>query len=268
MKIFEMKRDGVYGIGFIDPNTIYEKVLKEEPKDTKANLLMFLKELNARSEIVTPNLAFASVLLATGVIAEIGTAAWFMVQERELPAAINWTANWPDNAKNLQTQEFSERTWTILKYNEGKAASWTSPTGDKWTAYYLRWEPGRVAQNLASAHTPDVCLPASGLNLVSDEGFRSIDVPGMTMPFHAYVFASSSRRAWVFHCLMDDRPVVGQEPTGAAELSRASRIRNALEGRRNLGQRILGISITGPSSLEEAEQELRRTLSNLINIQL
>ena len=47
MKIFELKRDRVYDIGFIDPNTIYEKVLKEEPKDTEANLLMFLKELNA-----------------------------------------------------------------------------------------------------------------------------------------------------------------------------------------------------------------------------
>jgi hypothetical protein len=54
MKIFEMKRDGVYGIGFIDPNTIYEKVLIEEPKDTEANLLMFLKELNARPDILFP----------------------------------------------------------------------------------------------------------------------------------------------------------------------------------------------------------------------
>ena len=49
-----MKRDEVYGIGFIDPNTIYEKVLKEEPKDTEANLLIFLKEVNARPEIVFP----------------------------------------------------------------------------------------------------------------------------------------------------------------------------------------------------------------------
>ena len=54
MKIFELQRDGVYGIGFIDPNTIYEKVLKEEPKDTEDNLLMFLTELNARPDIVFP----------------------------------------------------------------------------------------------------------------------------------------------------------------------------------------------------------------------
>ena len=54
MKIFEMKRGGVYGIGFIDPNTIYEKVLKEEPKDTERSLLKFLKQLNTEPEILLP----------------------------------------------------------------------------------------------------------------------------------------------------------------------------------------------------------------------
>ena len=54
MKISEMKRDGVYGIGFIDPNTIYEKVLKEEPKDTEESLLMFLKNLYTKPEILLP----------------------------------------------------------------------------------------------------------------------------------------------------------------------------------------------------------------------
>lgn len=214
-----------------------------------------------------PHIAFASVLLVTGVAAEIGTDAWYHVRERTLPPAVKWTASWPESARNLQTQEFSERTWTILKYNEGKAASWTSPSGDRWTAYYLRWEPGRVAQNLASAHTPDVCLPATGMKLENDEGIYPVSLPGLTMPFHAYIFASASRQAWVFHCLMDDRPSAGGSPAAAAPLSRASRLRNALEGRRNLGQRILGISITGPSTLEEAEQELRRTLSNMITIQ-
>lgn len=212
-----------------------------------------------------PTLAFASVLLITGVVAEIGTVAWFHVRERNLPPAVMWTADWPASAKNLKAEEFSERTWTILKYNEGKAAAWTSPAGNRWTAYYLRWEPGRVAQNLASAHTPDVCLPATGMRLISEEGVRNVEIEGLTMPFTAYIFESSTRRAWVFHCLLDDRP--GGESRVAEPLSRASRIRNALEGRRNLGQRILGISITGPSSLEAAEQELRQTLSQMISIQ-
>ena len=54
MKIFELKRDGVYGIGFIDPNTINEIVLNNYKQDTEDSLLMFLKELNSRPEILFP----------------------------------------------------------------------------------------------------------------------------------------------------------------------------------------------------------------------
>ena len=54
--MFEMKRDGVYGIGFIDPNTINAAVL-ENPhytKDTEKSLLMFLKELHTNADILLP----------------------------------------------------------------------------------------------------------------------------------------------------------------------------------------------------------------------
>jgi len=56
MKMFEMKRDGVYGIGFIDPNTVNAAVL-EDPyytKDTEKSLLMFLKQLHTNADIVLP----------------------------------------------------------------------------------------------------------------------------------------------------------------------------------------------------------------------
>jgi hypothetical protein len=54
MKIYEMKRDGRYGIGFIDPNTINEEVWSRHPKETEKSLLQFLKQLNTQPEIVFP----------------------------------------------------------------------------------------------------------------------------------------------------------------------------------------------------------------------
>jgi hypothetical protein len=54
MKIFELKRAGVYGIGFIDPNTVNEEVLRRNPKDTEKMLLRFLKALNTKPEILLP----------------------------------------------------------------------------------------------------------------------------------------------------------------------------------------------------------------------
>ena len=56
MKMFEMKRDDVYGIGFIDPNTVNAAVL-EDPyytKETEKSLLMFLKQLHTNADILLP----------------------------------------------------------------------------------------------------------------------------------------------------------------------------------------------------------------------
>ena len=54
MKMFEMKRDGVYGIGFIDPNTVNANVLEGQytSKDTEDSLLIFLKQLNTNADIL------------------------------------------------------------------------------------------------------------------------------------------------------------------------------------------------------------------------
>ena len=51
-----MKRDGVYGIGFIDPNTVHAKALDNKfyKEDTEKSLLMFLGELNTNAEILLP----------------------------------------------------------------------------------------------------------------------------------------------------------------------------------------------------------------------
>ena len=56
MKMFEMKRDGVYGIGFIDPNTVNAEMVEQAlyKEDTKKSLLMFLKELNTNADILLP----------------------------------------------------------------------------------------------------------------------------------------------------------------------------------------------------------------------
>ena len=54
MKMFEMKRDGVFGIGFIDPNTIYEKMVIEFKEETEEIFCTFFKVLNTQSEILFP----------------------------------------------------------------------------------------------------------------------------------------------------------------------------------------------------------------------
>ena len=55
MKMSEMKKIGRYGVGFIDPNTINQKIWEEfSREDTERFLLEFLKRLNTQPEILLP----------------------------------------------------------------------------------------------------------------------------------------------------------------------------------------------------------------------
>ena len=57
MKIFELKRDGVYGIGFIDPNTVNEYTWKLDAyheKSVEESMLEFFKRLKYNEDILLP----------------------------------------------------------------------------------------------------------------------------------------------------------------------------------------------------------------------
>ena len=57
MKIYEMKKGGRYGIGFVDPNTINEYIWKLDPyykKSVEESMLQFFKELKYNEDILHP----------------------------------------------------------------------------------------------------------------------------------------------------------------------------------------------------------------------
>ena len=92
MKIFELERDGVYGIGFIDPNTVNETVLNNHKQDTENSLLMFLKELNTKSEILLPyNFKWVSLSCTTNFIFAYSMLS--VVDELCMPAYTNICAD-------------------------------------------------------------------------------------------------------------------------------------------------------------------------------
>ena len=56
MKMYEMKKSGRYGIGFIDPNIVNEKTwtYRWYQADVEKNMLEFLKRLNTNEHILLP----------------------------------------------------------------------------------------------------------------------------------------------------------------------------------------------------------------------
>ena len=70
--------------------------------------------------------------------------------------------------------------------------------------YYLRWLPGRVSKFLAGGHYPTVCLPASGLRLVSELEPFVCQVGALSIPFVTYLFDDGGRDVYVFHAILED----------------------------------------------------------------
>jgi hypothetical protein len=160
--------------------------------------------------------------------------------------------------------DFPERTRAILKYNEGETASWTTPEGYQFQMYYVRWYPGRVSKFLSGAHYPTVCLPATGFVLKAETGPFTCETPALDIPFASFLFDAGGRSVYVYHAIIEDVTFPEGEKIDYRQVASSERIDSVLRGHRNLGQRVIGISVTGPFARDQAEVIVQETLSRIV----
>lgn len=211
-------------------------------------------------------LAFVVFGFAWVIASEVATESWYRYHEAKLPLAAEWNVRWPEKAPGYKPGELPERTRAILKYNIGETSSWQSPDGFSWNMYYIRWFPGRVSKFLSGAHYPTVCLPATGLKLVAETGRFECPAGNMEIPFNTFLFEAGTQQVYVFHAIIEDQPTPDGEKISYKQVNSEERIESVLHGHRNLGQRVLGISMIGPASLEEAKASVRNVLSEILSI--
>lgn len=190
------------------------------------------------------------------VAVEIGNELWFRAHERSAGQNLSWGVDWPQEGDGFKGQPVTEDIRTILRYDEGRSGLFFNDNGSQSLVFFFRWRPGRSAAQSARIHTPDLCLPAAGLQQAEKPGNRSVEKEGVQLPFRTYVYDAGGRRWYVFYLLWEDRPTAAS--LGAEDLSRSSRIRAVLEGRRHLGQQVLEIAVTGVHDAGVAQRELER----------
>jgi exosortase len=203
--------------------------------------------------------AFALVVWI--LLTEFSVEAWYRWHEVRIPVAAQWTVAWPVNDASFKELPLPARTLEILRYDEGRSASWQEGNL-AWQAVFLRWKPGRTAIHLAQNHTPEICMTGAGhtLNAISPQEW--IEVNDLRMPFLAYQVTDAPQPFFVFYCLWDDRASAqGFETMG---LTFSTRVTPVLAGLRNPGQRSLEIAVAGPDNAAEAEAALRGELQKLI----
>ena len=197
------------------------------------------------------------------LMVQLATEAWYRSHEAGLIPNTPWSVAWPVQDPQFKKTSIPDNSLAILRCSDSQAASWQDNDGNGWSAFLLRWSPGKNSVQLAKGHRPDICFPAAGAQLVDDFGRVTLDPNGVTMTFRHQSFTSGSKLLHVFYCLWSDR-VSAHENSTVEDGSQLNRLRDVVEGKRNLGQQILEIVIQGPDSDEDAVNLLKQQLPQLI----
>ena len=171
---------------------------------------------------------------------------------------------WPEESGTFRVSPISEETRSILRYTSGKSATFDWSDGTIWQLFFFRWAPGRSSVQLATMHRPEICLPAVGYKFIAEVEPATISVSKLTLPFNGSLFDCEGKQVYVFRCLWEDYPMAGVARNRNFDMSIFGRLKTAWYGRRNLGQRLLQIAVTGVQSEQDAREQMQRRLSELI----
>jgi hypothetical protein len=198
-------------------------------------------------------------LLAVQVVTEV----WYRAHETKLVPNQRWSVAWPVANPQFTKTTIPELSLAILRCSDSEAGAWPDAAGNHWSAFLLRWNPGKNSEQLAKGHRPDICFPAAGARLIDDFGRVTVVANGVTMTFRHQTFATGASMIHVFHCLWADQLAPHEDPL-RDDGSQASRLVAVLAGKRNLGQKVLELVVQGPDSNDEAVAALKQQLATLI----
>lgn len=204
-------------------------------------------------------------LLVWLVFVEVGSQAWYRSREARLITGPDWSVRFPEANPTFRELPMAPATLNLLRFDDGKQAAWTEADGTRWSAFYFNWNPGRVAGYLAKRHTPEICMPATGLEMRSGPELMVLDIHGLQLPVRRYVFGSSSTSYHVYHCRWE----AGATTTAFVEQesARLNLVRSIWAGRGNKGQKIVEIIIGGMDDPELAKAALVLQLEKMIKIE-
>ena len=231
--------------------------------------------LNLRSA-PSPIFSISSILLISG--AAYFTEAHYRSTEHGFADLPDLEINLEDSSILTSGQDISRQVAAQLHYEEATSIQWQdrfrnvfnkfgqlviNPNAEYWQAFQARWDSGGACTAVLSTHSPESCLPLTGLTQVNPApGQEPILVPinigDREVLFEAYEFSRNYRKLFVFRCFWPHKLAVGKPnlfPSGGYSFS--GRIDSALEGRRNVGGTMLALALANVDSAQTAITKLQ-----------
>lgn len=212
--------------------------------------------------------SWASQLMALAwLVAIFGiTELWYRSREGQFVERARWQVRWPQANETLHLLPVAETTRAILHYDEAGSAAWEDPGPVRWWSFFARWKPGRAALQLVRSHSPEICLPAIGRTFRGEQPPISIQARSVPLDFRVYEFDEAGRPLFVFVSIQDDKAGPSEPKAGPEEWNARGRLRAAWSGRRNLGQRLLELAVTGFDDYGRAKEAAAKTVNEIVQV--
>jgi hypothetical protein len=201
--------------------------------------------------------------LAWLILVFAGTEIWYRSHERQLIERPAWQVSWPAENNTIAALLIPDSTRVILRYDDAKTAAWEEPRGVRWWTFFARWKPQRAALQLVRSHSPEICLPAIGRTFRKEWPNVNVVTGSAALDFRSYEFEQNGRPLFVFVSIQEDKRVASG-PADTGEWNISGRLRAAWEGKRNLGQRLLEIAVSGFEDFAAASEALAKTAREIV----
>ncbi|MCH6258372.1 exosortase/archaeosortase family protein [Puniceicoccaceae bacterium K14] len=199
---------------------------------------------------------FAAVLFILAISPPALSKLWYDDSLQESVPLYNWYYEFGTTefevGYSIREEEVPKRVSDILAFDYGTRLVLTSPDSTFHVeGWYYGYTGERKSDSLgAFAHSPNVCMQATGAIQVGDGVDFPIDVGSFDMPFKHFVFEMPDETIMqVFWCLWDDiydgnqleriGTDVNNSKLSAQEKSRFVKFVNAFQGRRSFKRKVL-----------------------------
>ena len=167
--------------------------------------------------------------------------------------------------KNIISQQVAAQ----LHYKDARSVQWqdrfrlrVGPFGtevlnhnaEHWQAFECNWESGGACTAVLSTHSPESCLPLTGLvQIKPPRGSAPLMIPvrigNRDVLFEMYEFVRGPRKLFVFRCFWPSMILPGKTnafPSGGYDFK--GRIKAAIEGRRNVGGTMMALALANANT--------------------
>ncbi len=203
------------------------------------------------------SLRFAAAIFGMALLAEVVTQAWFGWRESYLSYHPEWAVKLPASNSSFKEVTLSDVTLEALRCDKSEAGQWQDAQGWSWTAYWLKYEPKPSTRIVLSWHTPDNCLPTTGLTKDRDYPDFTVSFNGLDFYVHAKKFLSKDAPVYVFWLVYANRGDHPSETYPREGMSFSWKLRTHIQdvwnGYRGVGVETLEVAIVGPKNYDDAK---------------